>query len=272
MKYLNLGCGHNFSTNKIWTNLDFVVTEEGVIAHNLLAGVPFEDESFNLVYHSHVLEHFSRKDGKKFLQECFRVLAKAGVIRIAIPDLERIAETYLKMLKLGIANEDDDVIRANYNWMMLEMYDQTVRNYGGGEMADYLFQEEIINEDFVYERIGEEGKEIRNYYLNQSKDKKPFKRTLNYLFRMAIHRFKSLINNKEKTTAMQIGQFRLQGEIHQWMYDRYSLSHLLKEIGFKDCKIQTAFTSYIPEWNTFNLDGKDNTMRKPDSLYIEAIK
>ena len=65
-KYLNLGCGYHF--HKSWTNVDFIETGEGVIAHNLTKGVPFSDGTFDAVYHSHVLEHFSRKDGEMFIK------------------------------------------------------------------------------------------------------------------------------------------------------------------------------------------------------------
>ena len=41
LNYLNLGCGSTF--HKDWTNVDFVSTGEDVIAHNLLSGVPFND-------------------------------------------------------------------------------------------------------------------------------------------------------------------------------------------------------------------------------------
>jgi len=56
------------------------------------------------------------------------------------------------------------------------------------------------------------------------------------------------------------------------MYDRYSLSKLLKGVGFTDFKIQTAFTSAIPYWNSYELDSKDGVVFKPDSLFVEVVK
>lgn len=40
----------------------------------------------------------------------------------------------------------NDISTANYDWIMLEMYDQTVRNYSGGQMAEFLKQPHLINE------------------------------------------------------------------------------------------------------------------------------
>lgn len=274
MKYLNLGCGHYFSNDVRWTNIDFVSTGAGVIAHNLLQGIPAQDGSFDAVYHSHVLEHFTKADGFNFIKECHRVLKPGGIIRIAIPDLERIAKLYLSFLEQGMTNETDEQIRANYNWMLIEMYDQTVRNHGGGEMANYLFQEQLINEEFVFERIGEEGRAIRNYFVNQPKatTSKKKRRTALQLANAVARRLNPFKKTNEQHQIESIGRFRLQGEIHQWMYDRYSLSYLLKTIGFKDFEITTAFASRISDWSEFHLDDKNGEPRKPDSLYVEAVK
>lgn len=270
MKYLNLGCGYHYSNHQVWTNLDFSSTGENVIAHNLLDGIPFADNSFDVVYHSHVLEHFSKPDALAFLKECYRVLKPNALIRIAIPDLEQIVKSYLKYLELGIENPADEQVRANYDWMLLEMYDQTVRNYSGGEMGKYLFQKDIINEGFVYDRIGEEGRLLRESAKNT---KISTKRAITV--RKIINKIKiEFINtfSKRKSKYEELGHFRLSGEIHQWMYDRYSLSYILKQIGFDDISVKNAFESDIPNWFQYELDAKEETIRKPDSLFIEGKK
>ena len=81
-----------------------------------------------------------------------------------------------------------------------------------------------------------------------------------------------LILGKEYRT-LQIGRFRQSGEIHQWMYDHYSLSVLLKKCNLTDVIQRSATESYIPDWTRFNLDTEmDGTVYKPDSLFMEAIK
>ena len=113
-----------------------------------------------LVYHSHLLEHFSKCDARKLLKECFRVLKTGGVIRIAVPDLEKIAREYLRNLEAALQGNENAT--KNYEWILLELYDQTVRNEPGGEMAKFLFQKRLPNEDYIVERIGEEVRSIRN--------------------------------------------------------------------------------------------------------------
>ena len=79
------------------------------------------------------------------------------------------------------------------------------------------------------------------------------------------------MSNEEKR-VQQVGRLRLGGEVHQWMYDHFSLSILLKELGFVEVKKVDAFTSDILDWQDYNLDIKNGETRKPDSLFIEARK
>lgn len=278
LPYLNLGCGSHF--NKRWINIDFSKTGEGVIAHNLLNGIPFADNSFEVVYHSHVLEHFPKNEAKEFIKECYRVLKPNGIIRIAVPDLEQIVKNYTKLFNEGISDWDNLQIRADYEWMMIEMFDQIVRNNGGGEMLKYLSKETLENENFIYQRIGYEGYMLRQGIINKKDLQINKVSTLRKLFRL-IKKVKLPQNIKEsffklffneEYKQMEIGKFRLSGEIHQWMYDIYSLGNLLKDVGFKNIEKMDFNKSKIADWHSFTLDEVNNKIRKPDSLFVEGIK
>ena len=54
----------------------------------------FLDESADLIYVSHVLEHFGRREYKEVLKRWHAVLKDGGVLRIAVPDFEKIVEHY----------------------------------------------------------------------------------------------------------------------------------------------------------------------------------
>jgi len=89
---LNLGCGwRNFG--KDWIHIDGG-NYKHLHSHNIIK-LPFKDNSVNLIYASHVFEYFDRKEGEKVLREWFRVLKKDGVLRIAVPDFESIANLYV---------------------------------------------------------------------------------------------------------------------------------------------------------------------------------
>lgn len=271
LPYINLGCGSTF--NESWVNIDFTSTGKDVIAHNLTQGIPFNDNSFKAVYHSHVLEHFTKSDAEKFISECHRILNLGGVLRVAIPDLEVIARNYIKYLEASLNNDSSAI--EKYNWTMLEMYDQTIRQKEGGEMIDYILDISRNNDAFLIERNGSETKKLienlRNFKNISATEKKSGK--------FSLYNLKSRIKNKLIRTllkddfkALQIGKFRLSGEIHQWMYDRYSLSVLLKKNGFSNVKVVSATESKIPDWNSFNLDVINGLVRKPDSLFMEGQK
>jgi predicted SAM-dependent methyltransferase len=281
MKYVNLGCGDRF--HLAWTNVDFVSTGEGVIAYNLAQGIPFPDDSFDVVYHSHVLEHFPKTEAESFLKECRRILCPQGVLRVVVPDLEQIARTYITALEL--ANSSSQEWALNYEWILLEMYDQTVRNHPGGEMAAYLFREHIPNEEFILKRCGIEAKNLiangrlhRQEPQHASVPEGQLKRLLKQIYRFSRYpnyRRESLLKillGKEYS-ALQIGRFRQSGEVHQWMYDRYSLALFLEKCGLENIRQCTATESSILDWASWNLDTEpDGTVYKPDSIYMEAIK
>jgi predicted SAM-dependent methyltransferase len=259
-KYLNLGCGKRYC-KKNWVNLDFVSISPSVKKHNLLKGIPYPDNSFELVYHSHVLEHFTQAEGRQFIKECYRVLKPGGVIRVVVPDLEQIARMYLEALSK--ARKGSKKWKANYEWMLLELLDQMSRNQSGGEMAKYLLNRDTSNKDFLIKRCGQE---IENT-IKESKNK-PYLVKLKLKVRDFFH-----FLLKGKLDFLETGYFRHQGEVHQWMYDSFSLSQLLKEAGFIKIKKRCATSSYNKKWKTFNLDTDyKGVVFKPDSLYMEAIR
>ncbi len=268
MQYLNLGCGKKYINEPNWLNADMVPLGAGVKKCNFLKGIPFKNENFDVVYHSHVLEHFNQQDGLLFLKECFRILKVNGILRIALPDLEKIINVYQEQIN----NWKDVDAKEKYKWIMLEMYDQTVRNESGGGMYEYLKNIPPSNKEFIANRIGKDALEYFNIVNNK-------KRTISQKFEKVLKQ-PSILFDKIKNIYFRIvlwgkhydfyklGAFRNGGEIHQWMYDKYSLKDILIEIGFKKVKVQTATESFIPNWASFNLDGKDENA----SLFIEAIK
>jgi predicted SAM-dependent methyltransferase len=255
MKLLNLGCGKSFHPD--WVNVDFHSTEPGVISHNLNQGIPFEDNSFDVVYHSHLLEHFPKSHAPVFLKECYRVLRISGTIRVAVPDLEQIVRWYLKLFEQSLNGNEE--AQKKYEWIMIELFDQMVRNCSGGEMLKYWSREYIPAEDFVIERVGSEAKNSISQIIKLKSEWKMNDSCTNA--------------DNENTNPLSIGAFRLSGEVHQWMYDRYSLGKLLDQAGFQNIKVCRANESRIPDFHSYLLDIEaDGSVRKPDSLFMEARK
>lgn len=277
----NLGCGSQICPD--WINIDLVRTGPGVVAHDLSTGIPLPDASCEVVYHSHVLEHLRRSDAQFFMRECFRVLKPGGILRVAVPDLEQICRQYLLALDRALAKGAHAA--CDYEWIMLELFDQTVRPQSGGDMRAYLQQNPLPNEAFVYERIGEVGREmvsslrasvgqVGHSSENLSLGIGAFLRKMGR--HMGVQLAQKLVfwaTGRRFIEACRLGRFRMGGEVHQWMYDRYSIEQLMISVGLKDPRQESALTSRISGWTDVPLDVlPDRTVRKPDSLFMEGLR
>jgi predicted SAM-dependent methyltransferase len=285
-KLLNLGCGARF--HPAWTNLDLVSSSPHVIACDLRRGIPCPEAAFDLVYHSHVLEHIPRPSAGHFIGECARVLRKGGILRVVVPDLETIARLYLEKLEHALQGSNRE--KADYDWMVIELLDQLARTQNGGEALEYLTANDIPNESFVLSRWGVEAKKIidrsrpqnpKSHATSPSKSKAP-PSLFHRLARLARSPRQALRSCREallkralgsEWPLLELGRFRAGGSIHQWMYDRFSLAELLKAHGFTRVAQRSATESFFADWSQFNLDTEpDGSVYKPDSLFVEGIK
>ncbi|MBC7870304.1 MAG: methyltransferase domain-containing protein [Chitinophagaceae bacterium] len=264
---LNVGCGTCFHTD--WTNIDLASASSHVIAYNILSGLPFEDNTFDAVYHSHVLEHLDRTAARNMMQECYRVLKPDGIVRVVLPDLAYICQRYLQMLDEAMADPHNPITAEHHEWALMGMIDQLVRTQSGGEIGAFLKRGAILDEDFI--RAG-------GTLMAETQRSQNAKLTLMARLRRATPRkVLRLLNQRLMTTLLgqtyQEVAFRRLGEVHKWMYDQYSLTRLMQDIGLRDIEFMTAETSKIPNWATYYLDTEtDGTIRKPNSLFGEAIK
>jgi len=262
MRYANLGCGAR--SHPDWINIDIAPQRPGVIAHDLSKGIPLDDASCDAVYHAHLLEHLRRADALRFIRDCLRVLKPGSIVRVATPDLERMARLYLDTLQKSHDGADQ------HEWMTLEMYDQAVREESGGQMREFLKRNPLPAEPFVLERIGQEGREIiealRRNPTAPATAPPPRRARL-------ADALRTLFLGRRDRMALRVGRFRLSGEVHQWMYDRFSLARLMTDAGFVNPQPREANTSLISGWTAFNLDTQaDGTVIKPDSMYMEAVR
>ncbi len=134
MLKLNLGCGPHLPNG--WVNVDYALGawiaklpvfstinkifkiinlnwSDKIYLHDLRRKFPWEDNSVDVVYSSHTLEHLSKSDGRHFLRECYRVLKPNGIIRIVVPDLRAIINKYTQG-KIA-ADEVVDEIGVSYD-------------------------------------------------------------------------------------------------------------------------------------------------------------
>lgn len=244
---LNLGCGAR--THPAWINVDFRADPPRVRGHDLRTPLPFATGSFSAVYASHVLEHFPHDYAPVFLGECRRVLKSGGIARIVVPDLEGIARLYLQYLDGALAGDGPSARR--HEWMTIELLDQMTRERSGGEMAEYWKRNPLPEEEFVLERMGWEARRFLEDHRSRPAEAR---------------------REPKAPTAREKAEFQGSGELHKWMYDRFSLRLLLEKSGFAECRVCRADESRIAGFNAYGLDlNEDGTVRKPDSLFMEAV-
>ncbi|HKQ26559.1 MAG TPA: methyltransferase domain-containing protein [Burkholderiales bacterium] len=274
-KLLNIGCG--VVCDPAWINLDSAPAAAGVIRHDITKGLPFEDNTFDACYGSHIVEHLTQTQAADLVQEMQRVLRPSGTIRLVVPDLEAMVRLYQQILdELDAGNVSR---AADYDWMMLELFDQTSRDFAGGEMGKYLARPDIPNRVFIESRIGDEA---RSFWDARKKPTfsgallKLRARGLGWTISFLRARLTSLLilvsTGAKQRTAFETGMFRASGEVHRWMYDRYSLRRLLEQAGYSEISVCSAFESRIPGFESYGLDAVDGHVRKPDSLFMEASK
>ena len=246
MKLLNIGCGQVYHPD--WINLD-LYRSKFVKYHNIKKTLPFEDNSIDAIYHSHVLEHLTQEEGAKFLEDCYRVFKKGGVMRAVVPDLETICREYIKNLENGYNENEKEAIK-HYQWNKMEMFDQIIRQKPGGKMVEAI-RGGTADINYVVKRNGEEW--ISLFKKEDSEFKKAARKLYYFLF------------NKNPQNC---------GEAHKWMYDKLDLKLVLESSGFKNFTLRKYNQSKIPNWESYQLDTSKNSglPRKPDSLYAEAEK
>ena len=245
-RLLNLGCGQTYHED--WVNVDFRPQPPQVVGYDLSLGIPFPDDLFDVVYHSHIIEHFPRATAAAFMRECWRVLRPGGILRLAAPDLEGAARAYLQALDAARRGEPEADDR--HEWMTVELVDQLARHHSGGEMLEFWRRDPVPALDFVLERMGAQARESILALRQAPKQAPP-----------------------ADTSPQEVGRFRLSGECHQWMYDSHSLGRLLAAAGFEAVRSVAASESDIPDFSRYHLDVEaDGGVRKPDSFFLEARK
>jgi hypothetical protein len=270
MESLNFGCGTRYASG--WTNIDFHGDGNHVRRVNLLAGFPFPDNSFDVAYSSHVLEHFTPQQGAFLIREACRVLKPGGTLRTVVPDLEASCREYLRILAI---NDSDPEKATYYNWIKIELLDQLVRTSSGGEMGPLM--RSVANRgdrkmiEYVQSRIENDlgTLEPQESLMTRLARVTPGKAMTNLTY-LYLEIVKSLI---PKNLRPMVWSGTSIGEKHRWMYDRYGLLLLMKDCGLTDVRFLAFNESRIPGFRDYHLDSNpDGTPYKTGSLYCEGIK
>ncbi len=203
MRILNLGCGTTASPDPAVLNIDwspylrlrknrilrgaaplvlhdqrlvrFRSLPDNILARDLTRRLPFADDSIDVVYHSHLLEHFDLWVAERFLGEVRRVLKPGGVQRIAVPDMEQACASYLRHISLCDA---DPAEARNHDRFVAAIIEQCARRQARGTSGQEPFRRFLENlllgdarrrgetHQWMYDRINLPVLLLRNGFTN----------------------------------------------------------------------------------------------------------
>lgn len=89
---VHLGCGKRYIPGFI--HIDLVDHPHIDYKSDVSDLSMFGDNSVDLIYACHVLEHFKRYEIEEVLREWHRVLKLGGILRVAVPDFEAVVIVY----------------------------------------------------------------------------------------------------------------------------------------------------------------------------------
>ena len=105
---------------------------------NITKKLPFDDNTFDVIFSTHVLEHIHRKEIDSFISECYRVLKPSGKNIICTPSLKKISQISYsdkdKLKKILFKRQNkwhDDNIQTACHQLNL-----TMRNFGHRFIVD----------------------------------------------------------------------------------------------------------------------------------------
>lgn len=267
-RYINIACGDSFVEG--WRNFDYEPFSSAVTRANLLKRLPLSDNYAEVVYSSHFFEHIPRSLAAQFLSECFRVTQLGGRIRLVLPDLEEMCRCYLASRECGEHDKAD--------FLVLEMLDQCVRIFPGGELGDFYarlqssptHRKEMI--EFIRHRTGHEirltSAPVSGRWKRVLENPALLFGKLEKLYCKAVLALLPTAFRRQNVSLASIG------ERHAWIYDFHTIAQLLEQAGFTEIERVTAMTSSIANFPFYPLDvTKEGLPRKGlESMYIEALK
>ena len=169
-KKLHLGANKNiegFLNSQITSRLPINITKV----------LPFDSDTFDIIFSTHVIEHIHRKQISLFIKECFRILKPGGINIICTPSIKKISKISYsdniekKKILFNRQNKwhNDDLKSACHQINL------TMRNFGHRFILDDEYCEWLAKKNgyskFKCIEINEMSDEsIKKYLLNEKSD------------------------------------------------------------------------------------------------------
>lgn len=137
-RYLEIGPGlsriEGFETLNIidGRNVDYIM--------NIAEPLDFEDNTFDIIYASHVIEHIPWFMQRQLFNELYRILKPGGVLEVWVPDFGKVLETVNSYLSSGTNNTSKDGwYRYNSDKDVFTWANGRIFSYGDGDANPISF-------------------------------------------------------------------------------------------------------------------------------------
>ncbi|WP_026653809.1 class I SAM-dependent methyltransferase [Butyrivibrio proteoclasticus] len=124
-------------------NIEFIkYVKEHNVTYGTAKKLKYDDDSVDVIYTSHMLEHLYTDEIERFISESYRALKYDGVLRIVIPDLRKNVEMYLN-------NQDadqfvDSLLLRDYGRKRPTLKEKLKMFMFGERMHKYMYDEESL--------------------------------------------------------------------------------------------------------------------------------
>jgi len=141
---LHLGCGDKHIDGFI--NIDFRYLPGVDEINNVSILKKYNNNSVDLIYASHVLEHFTRWEYKMVLKRWYDILKPNGILRLGVPDFNSIVEYYNKTKDLrtisGLLYGGQDYVGNTHYWTWdFETLKNELEEIGFNDIKRYNWKE-----------------------------------------------------------------------------------------------------------------------------------
>lgn len=143
---LHLGCGKVYIPGFVhidarrFSYVDYVASVDNLDM--------FSDNSVDLIYACHLLEHFQRYRTAGVLSEWWRVLVPGGTLRVAVPDFDALSKVYqdtgdLSLVLGPIFGKQDYIYNTHYRVFDFDSLKALLLDAGFSSVSRYNWKETI---------------------------------------------------------------------------------------------------------------------------------